>query len=69
MVFLPNDATFKGKPAAAAKSKGADKDGGFVATAGEKGRVRVWDLATRTAVAEEEQESASLQYLVCVSPR
>ena len=64
-VFLPDDATFKGRPSRAEKRK----DGGFIATAGEKGRVRIWDTASRTAVAEEAEGSASLLHLLCGMPR
>ena len=62
VVFLPDAAVFPGKPAHAEKAK----DGGFVATAGDKGQVRVWDLSTRSAVAEEHDKSAALTHLLYV---
>lgn len=60
-MFLSDDATFPGKPQRAGKQQ---RDAGFVATAGEKGVVRVWDLTTYKDVTQEEISSASLLRLM-----
>ncbi len=50
--FLPDDARFPNKKKAAKGEK--RKDRGYVLTAGDKGQLRVWDLATKECVAEEQ---------------